>query len=1025
MGEKLIVGPVSKGLRTDQLPFNIDNDYFPVLINAYQWRGRIKRKRGTSILGRLTRFFDSLSTSYNPGNTTQVLSGGGAGNLLTGFTSSGIQANASVTPGSITINDVTTSAVYTDPLKDGTLNIGATPNKGTIDYATGAFTILPAAADTVNANFNYYPTLPVLGLEDLVLNANVFSGTLAFDKTYSYFISPAQPYQNYSVSFYKNPPSGTINGHTYTAKTVWSPVTWNGNVYQQFQSTNYQGAFWVTNNNPGMQSQLLTSVTYSSATQLTIVVPANINLAQGDWIWINEVTGTASNRINQQTGFIDAAPVTAAGSTTFTATFPYANFANNAYAAGMVQYLTNIGIAGAGNGILWYDGDPTGGTPPTPSSQLGWVNFAPPLSQGDYSINDEQPDQYYLVGAQAIVPYKDRLLFIAPWIQTSSGTPILLQDTVIYSENGTPYYTASFDNSSGVSYGPQITYHAIMTPNFTVTGAREETAIPQAYWEDAIGFGGFISSGYAQRIVTVGNNEDVLILGFTNRQARFVYTGNDIVPFNFYIINSELGSIAPFSSITLDRGIMSFGDHGIVLTTQVGAERVDLQIPDQVFEINYTSNTGNGGYQITAQRDFINEWIYFTYIPENSTYIFPNQTLQYNYRDQSWAIFNESYTTYGQFRQTTGYTWATIGKTFPTWDSWNDPWESGSTNLLQPKVIAGNAQGYVVFRDQGTNEAFSLSIQDINGSTSVVTSPNHCLNEGDYVVIDNCLGTIGSQVNGKIFSVSVPATNTFVLNPSISAGTYLGSGEIKRMYVPFVQTKQFPPSWNFARKTRLGAQQYLLTSTENGQIELQIYLSENANNPYNFGPVVPTSGSLNNSLIYSDTLFTSPENYSQFCPSLPLGNIGNGVTLSFTYNLFTLFNFANKLVPGSISFVIGNVATFSDNGLGGFTATGIGTSVGSSVDYTSGIVTIAFYLPPNSNASTITFKYYLSGVQTPISGQQEQIWHRINTSLIGDTVQLGFTMNDSQMRDTSFGNQFSEIELHAFVIDLQPSQLLS
>jgi hypothetical protein len=35
---------------------------------------------------------------------------------------------------------------------------------------------------------------------------------------------------------------------------------------------------------------------------------------------------------------------------------------------------------------------------------------------------------------------------------------------------------------------------------------------------------------------------------------------------------------------------------------------------------------------------------------------------------------------------------------------------------------------------------------------------------------------------------------------------------------------------------------------------------------------------------------------------------------------------------------------------------------------------------------------------TPTASQQAQLWHRINTSLIGDTVQLGFTMSDAQMR---------------------------
>ena len=59
-----------------------------------------------------------------------------------------------------------------------------------------------------------------------------------------------------------------------------------------------------------------------------------------------------------------------------------------------------------------------------------------------------------------------------------------------------------------------------------------------------------------------------------------------------------------------------------------------------------------------------------------------------------------------------------------------------------------------------------------------------------------------------------------------------------------------------------------------------------------------------------------------------------------------------------------------------------------------------------------------------VANNQAQIWHRMNTSLLGDTVQVGFTLSDAQMRDPDFNNQFSEIELCAFVIDLNPSQML-
>ena len=102
MGEKIVVGPINRGLRTDRTAFVIDNDSFPTLINAYQWRGRAKRKRGTSLLNRLKRFFNSAISSY--GSTTSFNLVAGAGNILTAFS---LQSGGNIVPGSVTLTDTT------------------------------------------------------------------------------------------------------------------------------------------------------------------------------------------------------------------------------------------------------------------------------------------------------------------------------------------------------------------------------------------------------------------------------------------------------------------------------------------------------------------------------------------------------------------------------------------------------------------------------------------------------------------------------------------------------------------------------------------------------------------------------------------------------------------------------------------------------------------------------------------------------------------------------------------------------
>lgn len=915
MEDKIVVGSIDNGLTTNRTPINIDNDAFPVLINAYQWRGRVKRKRGTSLLGRLTRYFNSLSASYGS-VTTITLNGSGVGNLLTGFS---LQTNGNIVPGTVTIT-APGPTIYTDPAMDGTLS-----PTGSINYATGQITILAQAGMAVSAVFRYYPDLPVMGIEDVDKPVTTTESTLLFDTTYSYAILNTSPYQIYDVSFYKNPATGTYAG--YTQKTTPTPVKWNGQNYQQFWTTNYQGVMWATNGieNPfdptalSMQFKLITTVTVTGATTASLAITAH-GLSVGDFVFINEVATTTG--INFQTGYV----TTVTNANTVVVTFPNANLATNG-TGGIAQYLTNNSDS-TKDCLRWYDGDPTNGNATTPvlNGTKGWVNFCPPLSELSFSTGELPAAQYYLVGAKMIFPFKDRLCFIAPVVQTSTGSPIFLEDTVIYSLDGTPFYTASFTENTTVT-SSTTTFFPLLTP-------VNQTSFPSAFFEDQIGFGGYVNSGIDEEIMTASLNEDVIIMGFEETtQSRFVFTGNDIIPFQFYTINSELPSSSTFSSVNLDRGVITRGNRGIIITSQYEAKRIDLAIPDSAFQISLTNN---GSERFCSARDYINEWIYFTYRSNSqntSNYVYPTQTLFYNYRDDSWAIFNECYTTYGQFRKQTGYTWATIGQIFPTWSSWNQPWNAGSSTLLQPEVVGGNQQGFVLIKNEGTDEANSLYIRDI--ASSVVTSPDHCLSNGDFIVISGCLGTVGSEVNGNVFQVQNPQQNSFTLSPQVTNGTYVGGGVVKRLYRPFIQTKQFNPSWGLSRKTRIGMQQYLLSTTDDAQITLLIYLSQNPDSAYNTGPIVPAPNTVNNSLIYSTLLYTCPEST----------NLG--------------------LTPANVN------------------------------------------------------------LQMPTASQQTRTFHRINTSLIGDTVQLAFTLSDDQMRDSEVNLQIAEIELHSFIINVVPSQLLA
>ena len=1081
MVDQIIVGPVNRGLRTDREPFVIDDDSFPTLINAYQWRGRIRRKRGTSLLNRLTRYFDSTISSYGS-ITTIPVSATGRANLLSGF---GLERVGSLNPGSISITDTTSGEVYTDPAMDGIL-VGNMAGTGNINYASGAFNLSAGSfGHSISSHFIYYPNLPVMGLEDLKEDISDFPRTMAFDTVYSYIIPNFFPYSPYDVSFYKNPDTSPLL-IGYVPKTFPTAIRWNGENYQQFWTINFQGALWATNGikvpfsvaNIGMQFKTIVTVTVTSGGPPAIATIQIIghNLIVGDFVFINEVATTTG--INFQTGYV----IAVIDANNVSVEFPNATIATNG-TGGIAQYLTNMSDP-TKDVIRWFDGDPTNGNPSTPVfvKGFGWVNFMPPLSVAPFSISDTPPRQYYLVGARIIQSFKDRLIFVGPVIQSSTGNPIYLADTVIYSQNGTPYYTASFTGDPTLS---TTVFNQILVPD-------NQTATPNAYWQDQTGFGGWISAGIDNPILTCLSNEDVMIMGSTVNQMRFVYTGNDILPFTFYAIDSELTTSSTFSGINMGDSVISRGDRGFIASSQRETKRIDIDILDQNFEVSLTLN---GSERFTAQRDYINEWLYFTYRSNQKSYTFPNQTLQFNYRDDSWAIFNESYTTYGQFRKQTGFIWSNVGDTYPTWDSWTAPWNAGSSTLFSPEVIGGNSQGFVILRDDGTNEATSLEIKSIafpsnitaiftanpvrintlnslaigqqvkitgvvgttqlNGNTYTIVDattnqisidvdgtlftpyvsggkvtpieqvyvPGHCLDENDYIVISNAIGDstivspppISSFVNGKIFSVQSPTENGFTLNPQVPIGTYRGKGLIKRMYVPFIQTKQFPVSWGIGRKTRIGVQKYLLSTTAMGQIQLLIFLSQNSAFAYN--SLIPK----NSSLIYSTVLYTCPE-------STNLGLTPANTNLQMIVNAVNSFA-QQATITGVIRGITTQVTTFPNNVFVAGTEVLIQNILGT-IELNDQSYTV---ISSNGFSFTISvdsrdFTPYISGgIAIPQTGTtgQEQMWHRVSTSLLGDTVQLGFTMSDSQMRDTRFTNQFEEIELHGFILDVYPSQLLA
>jgi hypothetical protein len=407
-----------------------------------------------------------------------------------------------------------------------------------------------------------------------------------------------------------------------------------------------------------------------------------------------------------------------------------------------------------------------------------------------------------VMGCLLIVPYKGRLVLLNTLEGNTAGTAVNYPQRARWCQNGTP-----LDFSNG-------------------------------WRDDIVGRGGFIDAPTGEQIVACGFIKDQLIVDFERSTWVLAYTGNEILPFVWQRINSELGCESTFSTVLFDNRLLAMGNIGVHAANGNTVSRIDNDTPDTVFEIQ---NLNQGPERVYAIRDYFKELVYFTYpyLPGSTIsptdFKFPNRILVYNYRNDTFSFFDDCFTCFGYYQNPNRLTWATLP--YGSWTAWTNPWNSGSSQALFPSVIAGNQQGYVFnFEDIGkVSNDFSLSISGFTGNT--ITSNQHNLSVGRYVYIDGCLGLTG--INGEIRLVIATTTNTLTIDGVAPTGTYTGGGEIKPLSNFTILTKQFTPFWQTGNRFNLDSINFLLDRTSEGQIASDIFLSmgrdysysDPANNP--------------------------------------------------------------------------------------------------------------------------------------------------------------------------------------------------
>lgn len=476
-------------------------------------------------------------------------------------------------------------------------------------------------------------------------------------------------------------------------------------------------------------------------------------------------------------------------------------------------------------------------------SGTAWTNFNPRFSSATATNT--------IVTARIIVPFKDRLVLL------------------------------NVVENTGVAPGTNTTY--VNRCRFSWNGSPVDST---AFYEDVPGKGGYIDAPTKEAIITAQFLYDRLIVYFERSTWELVYTGNQILPFVWQKINTELGAESTFSQVPFDRFVIGVGNVGIHACNGSNVERIDQKIPDSVFEVH---NSNNGLERVAGIRDYFAEMVYWTFpsVTRTTNNPFNDRVLIYNYKTGAWAFNEDSITAFGYYQAATGIskTWA---QAIETWQESQYKWSVAPLQAAFRSVIAGNQQGfvYILDVDKSSNDP-SLQITDISISSGIatITCYNHNLvegyaGEGNYIRILNVQGITG--INNTTYPVnSIIDANTFTIIVPGASGTYTGGGIIKRVSNINIYTKQYNFYVNQGRNSSINKVDLLVDKTTSGQITVDYFASSS-----NMSLV--SAGVSNGALMGSGTLLTSPyvigslENFQErlWHPVYPCVN-GEAIQLRF------------------------------------------------------------------------------------------------------------------------------------------------
>lgn len=453
-----------------------------------------------------------------------------------------------------------------------------------------------------------------------------------------------------------------------------------------------------------------------------------------------------------------------------------------------LMFTTNF-VCTAANPIRYTDG-------------ATWTDFAPLVTTNDT-----------LFQARILIAYYGRLLALNVFEGTTAGgyaSAVNIQNRMRFSQLGSPIQSDAFRT-------------------------------------DIFGKGGLLDAPTSEAIIGASFIKNTLVVDFEASTWQLRYVGEYGVPFIWERVSVDFGSESTFSAVVFDNHRLSVGDKAITAGNAVGVDRIDLDIPDQIFDFK---NTNNGVKRVCGIRDYKRELVFWNYADSSTEaslgveQIFPNKVLVYNYRNNTFAIFRDSVTAFGTFQLSSNLTWDSL-ETY--WDSEITYWDDTDTQSKFPAIVVGDQQGFISMYGYDAPDSVPQSVAasdqptlaitaiDLTVTPISVTSPNHNLQTGEIVYLSGMMFLnsstfvpVTTDLNDEIYRVRVTGVNTFVLSKwsfdqkiyyenfsftPVSSSLYVGGGLITLFPKLDVITKDINIFQMQAAQTKLSYIDFLMETT--------------------------------------------------------------------------------------------------------------------------------------------------------------------------------------------------------------------